>query len=339
MTATARLRVLAAGLILATGICSKVSAFAQISAQIPVERNPVASPVSATGWIGRLRRAAQQQSYSGTLVVTTDTGLMAGSRVVHACHDGRQIERVDVLDGPARTVFRRDGEMRTFLHAARTVEDGLATSATLFPKTQTAQSAPLDALYRAVRKGTERVAGHDADVVWLVPLDSLRFGYRIWSEQASGVVLRVQTVQEDGRVLEQTSFLQIDLTSPVPFESLSKAMDDIAGYVLQPAAGAQNDVKPNALLLRAPIPGYILQGCRTAGARANTVQCNYADGLASVSVFVQPLVPDTSPPAAASWAAGATHAIAQSLDANTWLTVMGEVPIATLVMFAQRIER
>ena len=339
MTVLSRLRALAASLVIAAGFCVSVSGFAQTSLQNPVHSGQASAPVGAAGWINRLRRAAEQQSYTGTLVVLTDAGQVAGSRVTHACQQGRQIERVDVLDGPARTVFRRDGEMRTFFHATRTFVDGATTASTFFPSLQSPQADQLDALYRAVSKGVERVADHDADVVWLVPRDALRFGYRIWSEQGSGLVLRVQTVQEDGRVLEQASFLQIELTSPSTFDRLSKAMDDVLGYALVTAPRVQREAASGGLRLRSPVPGFALQGCRVAAARANTTQCTYADGLASVSIFVESLVSADAPQATANWSAGATRAIATPLDANTRLTVIGEVPAATLLMFAQLLER
>ena len=42
--------------------------------------------------------------------------------------------------------------------------------------------------------GKDRVAGFDADVVQLAPRDGLRFGYRVWGERASGLVVKLQTV-------------------------------------------------------------------------------------------------------------------------------------------------
>lgn len=365
MTILSRMRALAAGLVGIAGLCICFSGVAQtiagsrgqlLAAVEPVSHAPlpvhlnsigpstgstgnVSLPVDVAGWIARFRRAAQQQSYTGTLVVTTDAGDVAGSRVWHACRDDQQIERVDLLDGPARTVFRRNGEMRTFLHASREVVEGEVTANAVFPKLLPAQAERLDALYRAQRKGVERVADHDADVVWLVPRDTLRFGYRIWSERGTGLVLRVQTVQGNGRILEQASFLELDLTTFVPFDRLSQAMDDVAGYDQLPSEEAKGSATPDSWRLRSAVPGFVLQGCRTSKKRANTAQCNYGDGLTNVSVFVESFVSGSVPQAAARWSAGATTAIARPLDSSSWLTVVGEVPAATLAMFAERMER
>ncbi len=311
--------------------------------RLPAETTPpvtkVALPTDVTGWLTRLRLAAQLRSYAGTLVVTNSAGHVAGSRVWHAFRDDRQIERVEALDGPPRTVFRRDGEMRTFLAASQMVVYESAIASSVFPKAQQELSGSINDFYSAERKGTERVASHDADVVWLVPKDALRFGYRVWSERDSGLVLKVQTVTADGHLLEQASFMQLELDAPVSFDNVSSAMDDVAGYQVVDSTRQSTGVDSKSpWTLREPIPGFSRQGCRVSPARPRTTQCSYADGLTSVSLFFENFGAFPPPSATARWAAGATRAIARPLNASTWLTVVGEVPFSTLVMFAERLK-
>ncbi len=44
---------------------------------------------------------------------------------------------------------------------------------------------------------------------------TLRLGYRIWSDQATGLVMKLQTLAVDGRVVEQAAFSEIDWNAPV----------------------------------------------------------------------------------------------------------------------------
>ena len=44
------------------------------------------------------------------------------------------------------------------------------------------------------------VAGHEADGVQLVPKDPWRYGYRVWSEKKTGLVMKLQTVDASGRI-------------------------------------------------------------------------------------------------------------------------------------------
>ncbi|MGP1685277.1 MAG: MucB/RseB C-terminal domain-containing protein, partial [Giesbergeria sp.] len=69
------------------------------------------------------------------------------------------------------------------------------------------------------------------------------------------------------------------------------------------------------------------------------MQCSYSDGLASVSLFFQPVGPGPQAPVQARWSTGATQALARPLDATTRLTAVGEVPSATLLLFAERLVR
>ena len=76
----------------------------------------------------------------------------------------------------------------------------------------------------------ERVAGLETDVVQLVPVDSLRFGYRIWTEQKTGLVVKLQTLDSVGRVLEQAAFSELQLGTPVTMARLGAMMDNTHGY-------------------------------------------------------------------------------------------------------------
>ena len=300
---------------------------------------PATLPSDVAGWIARVQQAALERSYTGTFVVTTDGGASTGSRIWHAYKGGEHIERIEALDGPKRTIFRRNGQMRTFLHASHTAVTEPLSSNTPFSDAVPALANKLDLLYRAELQGRQRVAGHDADVVLLQPRDDLRFGYRLWSEQHSGLVLRLQTVQADGRVREQASFLQLDL-APVSLAALSRAMDDMVGYRAQ-AIVPERSVREaeQTWALSEPVRGFSLQGCRASQAQPHTMQCSYSDGLASVSLFFEPVNSNNPSPVVARWSAGATQALARTLDATTRLTAVGEVPPATLVLFAERLVR
>jgi sigma-E factor negative regulatory protein RseB len=70
------------------------------------------------------------------------------------------------------------------------------------------------------------------------------------------------------------------------------------------------------------------------------MQWIFSDGLASVSLFVEPYDAQRHP-RETMVAMGATHALTQRIaeKGDWWLTVVGEVPPATLKAFAQSLER
>jgi sigma-E factor negative regulatory protein RseB len=67
------------------------------------------------------------------------------------------------------------------------------------------------------------------------------------------------------------------------------------------------------------------------------LQWIFSDGLASVSIFVEPFDRQRHD-RESSLSMGATQTITRQLDAY-WVTVMGEVPMATLKLFANGLER
>src|SRR2546422_32838 len=55
-------------------------------------------------------------------------------------------------------------------------------------------------------QGADRVAGHEANVLLLRPRDAFRFGYRLWAEKVSGLLLRADVLGDHGEVLETSAF-------------------------------------------------------------------------------------------------------------------------------------
>ena len=304
-------------------------------------------PVRDIGqWIERMHQAPRNRPYVGTFVVLSSSGAMFSSRIWNACDGKQQLERVDGLSGTPRKVFRRDGEVRTFLPEERTVRTERGDARGLFPQLPSVQGTSLARHYEAQVLGQERVAGLDADVVWFKPLDPLRFGYRIWSEKESGLVVKLQTLATDGRVLEQAAFSELDLNATVPLDKLSRMMDDVSGYkVIAPAA-----VKTTALeegwRMRQPVAGFVPQSCHKRAAAAGSaeapppvLQCLYSDGLATVSLFIEPFDARRHGAQGQLGSVGATQMLGQRMASDAWVTAVGEVPMQTLRLFVGALER
>ena len=64
-------------------------------------------------------------------------------------------------------------------------------------------------MYEPKLLGADRVAGIDSQVIELDPKDAYRFAYKLWADKKTGLLLRAQTLDPNGQVLEQLSFSQI----------------------------------------------------------------------------------------------------------------------------------
>lgn len=296
---------------------------------------------SVTEWLTRMHEASRQRAYMGTLVVSAGSA-MSSSRIWHVCDGTQQMERVETLTGAPRTTVRRNNEVITFAPESKTAWVEKRESLGLFPELLRTPGNQIPEFYGVRESAAERVAGHLADVVEITPKDTLRFGYRIWSEKKTGLVVKMQTLGEQGAVLEQVAFTELQLDAPVRMDKLKQLMNDTKGYELHKPVLRKTTPEAEGWRLKESVPGFLSMSCHTREADGATVggapmQWVFSDGLASVSLFVEPY--DAARHTQEKLAVmGATHSVTRRVGGH-WLTAMGEVPPVTLRRFALALER
>ncbi len=293
-------------------------------------------------WLMRMHEASRGRAYVGTFVVYAG-GTISSARIWHVCDGDQQMERVESLTGAPRSTFRHNDQVLTFLPESRVVVSEKRESLGLFPNLLQSNDSSIAQYYRAALIGHERVAGFDADMVQLQPADGWRYGYRIWTEKKTGLVVKLQTLDGDGRVLEQAAFSELQLDAPVSMVKLTQMMGNTEGYQVRTPELVKTTAVAEGWVLKNTVPGFKSMSCykRSVAAGAvgqeNTVQWIFSDGLASVSLFVEAFDPRRHG-LPTRQAMGVTHALTQRLG-DWWLTAVGEVPPQTLVAFVQGLER
>lgn len=298
---------------------------------------------SVSEWLLRMHEASRRRAYVGTFVVSTGTS-MSSARIWHVCDGEQQIERIESLTGVPRSTYRRNDQVMTFWPESHVVVAERRESLSMFPNLLQSSDSSIGQFYRVRSAGRERVAGFEADVVQIRPEDTLRFGYRVWTEKKTGLVVKLQTLDGDGRVLEQAAFSELQLDAPVSISKLTQMMANTEGYQIQKPEMAKTTAGAEGWELKNSVSGFKPMSCykRPVGApgdvhRENTVQWVFSDGLASVSLFVETFDPRRHGQAG-SLVAGATHMLTRRMG-DWWLTAVGEVPLPTLALFAQALER
>jgi sigma-E factor negative regulatory protein RseB len=299
------------------------------------------APRGISEWLMRMHDASRSRAYVGTLVVSSGDN-MASSRIWHVCDGEQQIERVETLTGVPRSTFRHNDQVITFSPQSKLAVVENRESLGMFPGLLKSPDTAIDQFYVARQTGTERVAGFESDVLQIEPRDKLRYAYRIWSEKRTGLVIKLQTLDEQGQVLEQVVFSELQLDAPVSMSKLSKMMANTEGYKVESPEMVKTTAVAEGWRLRVPVPGFKPMSCylRPAGDNS-TLQWIFSDGLASVSLFIEVYERRRHGPEGVM-AMGATHTLAQRLpnkNGQWWLTAVGEVPAHTLQAFAQRLER
>ena len=254
------------------------------------------------------------------------------------------MERVETLTGAPRSIFRHNDRVVTFMPDQKVVRTEKRESLGMFPELLQSHDSRIADFYKVKPEGVDRVAGVEADVALLVPKDTLRFGYRVWTEQKQGLVVKLQTLDTDGKLLEQAAFSELQLDAPVKMDKLLQMMGKLDGYRVEQPLLVKTSASAEGWALKAPVAGFKSMSCykrpTSSGISAigdEPLQWIFSDGLASVSIFLEPFDRQRHDKES-SISMGATQTLTRQLG-NYWLTVMGEVPMTTLRLFASSLER
>lgn len=286
-------------------------------------------------WLQGVQDAARRQSFAGTIIYQRGEEMHA-SRVVQLFDGTESRERVLTLDGQQREFIRNGEEVQCLYPQLRrvVVEHGGARSFPAF-----AQPLPADVLthYELRRSGTERVASRTCDVVELVPRDRLRYGYRLCVEPTSGLMFKAQTLNERGDILEQVAFTDVHVGEPIDPAQLRPSWST-AGWTVDRQQSEATELRqqgwsvtpPTGFHRLAEVVRHLIGGGDPSPRSA--LQAVYSDGLATVSVFIEPGAPTLDEPLESQRRGPVTAISRQVGDAR--VTVVGEVPPATAQSFA-----
>lgn len=288
---------------------------------------------SVNEWLLRIHDASRRRAYTGTFVVSVGAE-MASARIWHVCDGEQQMERVESLTGTPRSTFRRNNHVVTFFPDTKVARSEEREALGIFPNFLKSNDSAIAEFYNLKVLDSERIAGLDAEVVQLIAKDALRYSYRIWTERKSGLVVKLQTLDATGRVIEQAAFSELNLDAPVKMEKLTAMMNNTAGMKLEQVEMSKTTAIAQGWTMSRNVPGFAPMNCLK---RAETMQWIFSDGLATVSLFVEPFDRKRHNQEGA-WSMGATQTLTKRLD-DWWLTSVGEVPSSTLKVFAQQLER
>lgn len=297
-------------------------------------------------WLLRIHEAASQRNFQGTFVVSGG-GAVSSARIAHYCEGPNQFERSEALDGEARHVYRHNDVVTTLWPASRTAMVEQRALLAQFPALLQAGDDRIADFYDVQPQGADRVAGREASVLLVKPRDSHRYGYRLWADQATGLLLRADVLGVRSEVLESSAFSDVTIgVKPHP-ESVLQPMRKLDGYRIVRPQLVPTKLESEGWHMREAIPGFRLVSCvnrpmegaaesrTTSGSRV--LQTIFSDGLTHVSLFIEPFDQERhTRPVLAS--VGPTQTLMQR-QGDWWVTVVGDVPPATLQMFVKSLER
>jgi sigma-E factor negative regulatory protein RseB len=290
----------------------------------------------ALDWLRTIYRATDKLSYTGTFVYQqgdrTET-----SRIARLAGAAGGTEKLEVLDGVPREILRSRDEIRCYLPESRTVKVDRRGDPRAFPAVLPEQVGGLAEHYVITLGETRRIAGYHCQAIVLAPKDNLRYGYKLWADKRSGMLLKARTFDRDGRTMEQFTFTQLDIGS-VPRERLLPPRD-IKGWRVEQAGVAPADLSKSGWRVSAELPGFrkIVEIRRMLRDTQPVAQLVYSDGLAAVSVFIEPMAGRVEDARIGLASMGAVNVYTREV-ADHWVTVVGEAPAASVQRIAETVE-
>jgi len=282
-------------------------------------------PADPMALLERMSRAGNQTEYQG--VFTYEHGSSAESfRVSHWLENGQGYERLEYLNGPEYTLERPTGTLDCQPPGAELLQ-GQALG--------TDQLERLEQYYHLNHKGSDRVAGRTVDLIEVRPKDQLRYGYLLGLDSASGLLLKALLIDEQQRLLERFQFVTLELGEP---ELKARESVSSAEKSRERAACAQTPERPSHWQLAWLPPGFTFAGEQQ---RPSSIEMlTYTDGLASFSVFLQPISGSGQLEGRAQRGATSAYMGQIPVEADSYrVTVVGEIPAAVAERVVDGIER
>lgn len=285
-------------------------------------------------WLERIQSAPTRTNYTGVFVYQQGQQVQS-SRVTHVADGGVSRERLEVLDGQPREFLRRDDEVRCLLPESRRVLIERSGQRDNFPAFIHTSAREIMAHYAVRKIGGERAAGVDSELLELSPRDTLRYGHRVWADRATGLPLKMQTLDDKGVIVEQIAFSEIRIGAGVD-RALLKSRWNTDGWTVERGSTAPAVATP--WKITSPIPGFkkVREVRRAFAGHPHVMQFVFSDGLAAVSVFIEPWR-DGQAAEETLASKGAISMIARRRGEHL-LTILGELPPAAVRLFADAVE-
>ncbi len=286
----------------------------------------------ALNLLERSNLATKQLSYNGVFTFQRE-GDLQSIRIIHRADERGVIERLISLNGVEREFIRSNDLVTCIYPEGKRPQVNREPLGHGFPSDLLDRMKAASPYYQLVLGQQGRIAAHPAQELLMQPIDQYRYGYRLWIEKDTALLLQADLINEKGKILEKFTFSSVDLSS------------NIADYLLQPQMEGNmmswnrkdKETKVNKAVQQASkwqvtwMPeGFKLTGHQNRFARngAPLEQLVYSDGLSSVSIFMEKMKARHGHLKGGSYM-GTVNAYG-TIISSYFVTVVGEVPALTV---------
>ena len=293
---------------------------------------PTVSAEDSVRWLERMTQAVQEQSYHGSYVYERSGIFTTQDIWRQATPDGIQ-ERLLQTAGRHQEWLRQDGVL-------------VCATAPVYSQARSPGSAhgldtgKLTEWYNLRNLGTTRIASRPVTVIAVHPKDGFRYAHELYIDEETGLMLKSLLVDDNRELLERFQFSTITFDR----KAYRSGLKPTSSCLQVQALPAKDETVLPVLEPAWLPPGFNLERRQVQSVRGDDAALAsqiYSDGLASFTLFVEPLGGDSLAEDLRAQL-GPTVAVSRRLladDQHFLATVVGEIPPRAAERIADSLSR
>jgi sigma-E factor negative regulatory protein RseB len=279
--------------------------------------------------------AARQLNYEGQFIYQNGNQ----TRIVqirHINNGGREFTRNTVLDDKPREVYSEGNNIVIIQPKKQKIMIEKRRGQNLFPAMFPTNMDGIKNNYDARLAGIDYVAGRQAQIVDLLPNDAFRYSYKIWTDIEFGLLVKMMLLDANKVALEKIYFNQLSMLSSTNLNWAQPKIDISKSYEMKDSTEVTASTD-DWIIAQLPAGYRKINHIKRVSADQKTVvnQMIFSDGIASVSIFIEPLTKGKRPKKG-HMEMGSTNICANVIDGHQ-VIVVGEVPVKTVQQISRAI--
>ncbi len=310
-------------------------AVARSIAQGLLKDSYVFDPMSAASWLQRLSRQTASLNYEVSFVLNIPGEDAQPYLWRHAkIDDNTQVEQLSLLNGPGFENIRINDVVSVFqpgyppYSMYGSAIDGPIPYALLHEPIQ------LENSYQFLLVGRNRISGRSAQQIRIISKDKTRYGYHVWLDEETGMLLKLNMHGLDGSLLQQIQVTQLRIDDAVA-DVFSQLQQDNLPRVSNINNPPQRKHEWKLVFLPIGMKA-IKQDIHQLAITGQVAEYSlFSDGLVNVSVYIQAATGVFQEDVNLSNGANTIHS---RTDGKIQVTVVGDIPLVTAQRMAKSIE-
>ena len=290
-------------------------------------------------WLMKISKAAADVNFIGTLVYTNN-GEIKTMEVARRIQGGLMQERIYSLDGEPREIIRSEDKVWCYIPDQNmVVHDYRQVTKSGFPIILPDDLDQLRQNYGFEEGEDARIADRVAIQIKVTANDAWRYGYTLWADKHSGLLLRSDLVSQGGEIVEQYLFADIEINGVITDAQLAPVSNADELRLFGNSEPMPESFESSEWSVTELPDGYRLNNHirrMSPMGKGEIEHFVYSDGLSSLSVFIKKTSQSQGEMTGLS-RMGAVHAYRTRIG-NHLVTVMGEVPAETVKAVARGVQ-